>query len=230
MNKLNLPDVTLICADCLHAERAIAVLEHCQSVCNFGAVAFFTSLPCVYPHRIEIPHFDGLNDYSAFMLKKLGSYVTTSHIQVVQYDGWILNTDLWNPEWLNYDYVAPPFIQSTTLEDAAIGSGGFSLRSKALTDAVAKLLPPWDGQHSYDNSAGNNWGHEDGVISHRLRPALTDMGFRYITPKEAIKYAFGGNPYFFEERTFGFHGFWPKVSNQLTTPFTREQLRLYGTE
>jgi hypothetical protein len=161
---------------------------------------------------VAIQHFDGLNGYSAFMLKDLAGHIHTSHVQVVQHDGWIIDTSQWDPKWLLCDYLGPLFIQHQTLMSSSVGSGGFSLRSKALLDRVAELLPPKDGQHSYDGTPGNNWSHEDGVISCHLREQLVQSGLCFGTPDQAMRYAYGGNPWLFVAQTFGFHGFWPYLS------------------
>ena len=224
MPKLNLPTVTLMCVDCVSASRARAVLEECKSLCDFAAVKLLTSEPTDYEHAIPIEPLRSLNDYSAFMLKKLSLHFDTPHVQIVQHDGWILDPEAWDPEWLKLDYIGPLFLQHEALMESSVGSGGFSLRSKALTDAIEALLPPWDGEHSYDGSSGNNWGHEDGVISCHLRQTLLAQGFRYGSADQAIQYAYGGNRTFFAQKTFGFHGFWPKLAEfgyDLTKPAQR---------
>jgi Protein of unknown function (DUF5672) len=215
MNKLDLPTVTLVCADCVDTMRAVAVLEHCKDLCNFGAVKLLTSLDTDYPHE-KIPQLNSLNDYSAFCLKNLHRHIDTPHMLVIQHDGFVINPDAWQPHWLNCDYIGPLFLQETIITDQTMGSGGFSFRSKALMAACDELLPPWDGKHSYDFvDTGNNWGHEDGVITKHLRVPLMAKGFRFATVEDGALFAFGGNQHCYCATSFGFHGFWQEVVDRM---------------
>jgi hypothetical protein len=159
--KLQLPTVTLIIIDCLNAQRAINVLEHCKSLCDFGDVKLLTSIPIQYEHRIKIMPLNTLIAYSVFMLTKVNQYIDTEHLLVVQRDGWILNPQAFDNSWLELDYIAPLFVQYNH-----VGSGGFSLRSKKLMDNVALAMPAWDGtQKEADKIQQSLQYYEDGVIS-----------------------------------------------------------------
>jgi hypothetical protein len=86
--------------------------------------------------KIPDLNFDSFN---LFMIKDLYKYIDTPHYLIVQPDGYILNPELWNDEWLNYDYFGAPWptwILSDAYGKGAIGNGGFSLRSQFLTNLV----------------------------------------------------------------------------------------------
>ena len=198
--KLSLPTVTLFCADCAFVDAAIASIERCKSVCDFGAVKFLTSRSTSYPH-IEIAPLNDVVDYSIFMLKRSHEFIDTEHFLVCQHDGWIINPETWNPAWLGYDYIAPIFTQ-----EPRVGSGGFSLRSKRLMMAASKSLPGWDPTES-GTAALQAWVgcYEDGHISGTLR--YSNPHFSYAPVEEANKFAQGGNPdpAHFVAKPFGFH-------------------------
>ncbi len=214
---IELPSVTLFCADCYDVERAIKVLERCKSVCNFGAVKLMTSIPTDYPHRVEIPPIISHNGYSIWMLKRAHLYVDTPHFLVVQHDGFIINADAWEPSWLQYDYIGPLFTQDYS--PPLMGTGGFSFRSKKLQDYVNSRMPEWDGSDGDAQRLQAQIGsYEDGVISIRLRDELIKAGCVFAPVSEAIKFAQGGFPNtgnanpddrtYYCERPFGFHGGW----------------------
>ncbi len=212
-----LPHVTLLCADCVDAERAAKVLERCAEVCDFGAKVLLTSLPSASPDRVEIGHLGSLCDYSIFMLKEAHKHVRTSHVLVVQHDGWILNADAWEPEWVELDYVGPLFIHEHEIVHTSVGTGGFSYRSKRLMERVSELLPPWDGTPAGTDAMMNFLGsYEDGVISMRFRDQLVREGFKFATPDQAARFAQGGqnNLIYYVPRPFGFHGLWPNVNKE----------------
>lgn len=211
---LDLPSVTLLCADCIDAERAIAVLEKCKSLCNFGAVRLLTSLSTDYQHAVKIGSLDSICAYSIFMLKRAYLFVETAHVLVVQHDGWIINPDAWNPAWLGYDYAGPLFIHPHPISAMSVGTGGFSLRSKRLMVFVDQHVPAWDGSEESTTRVQAQLGSfEDGVISMNLRSRLVSAGFKFLSPGEAAKFAQGGQNdlKYYEPKPFGFHGQWNNI-------------------
>lgn len=76
-------------------------------------------------------------DYSRFMLHELADHITTSHVLVVQWDGFVRDGSRWQDQFLDYDYIGAVWPQ---FEDAhKVGNGGFSLRSKRLLDAIRQI-------------------------------------------------------------------------------------------
>lgn len=212
--KLDLPSVTLFCADCISVERVIPVIERCKALCNFGAVKLLTHLPTDYPHRIEISKLSTHIEYSIFMFKRAYQYIDTKHVLIVQHDGWILNTDAWNQEWLNNDYMGPLFIHKHPIDERSVGSGGFSLRTKRLMQFVSKNTPPWDGSPEEAQRIQKMIGaYEDGVISICVRDSLVNAGFKFATPLEASRFAQGGQNdiNYYTSLPFGFHGQWHNI-------------------
>jgi hypothetical protein len=209
--KLELPTVTLACADCIDNKRAEVILERCKSYANFGAVKLLTHFETDYPHRVPIKKLESLSDYSGFMLRELTHYVQTSHVLVVQHDGHVLNPEAWDPHWLYFDYVAPLWIHQHAVNNESVGSGGFSLRSKGLLELVAGMANPG---YFYSPAAG--WAHEDGVIAMGLRRALISCGMKFAPAHEAAKFAQGGqrDTAYYVERPFGFHGQWPNINRE----------------
>lgn len=214
--KIELPNVTLLCGDCVHIEFAIPAIERCKALCNFGAVKLLTSMPTDYEHRVEIMPLNSLSAYSTFMLKYAYQYVDTSHFLVAQHDGWILNPEAWDPAWLELDYIGPLFIHAHETGPRSVGSGGFSLRSKRLMQHVAGMLPPWDGTEATVKAAiAAATCYEDGYIAQVARPTLEAAGFKFGTPEQASRFAQGGNndPAYHVARPFGFHGLWSNIDH-----------------
>lgn len=215
-DKLALPSVTLVCADCIHIDYAIAAIERCKALCDFGAVKLLTSVETNYPHRVEIDHLGSLSDYSVFMLSRIHEYVDTTHMLVCQHDGWVLNVGAWSPEWLERDYVGPLFIHKHQTNEKSVGSGGFSLRSKRLMELVSRQLPRWAGNPDSTADLMRRAGcYEDGAITLTYRELILGAGMRYATPVEASKFAQGGNrdPAYHVVKPFGFHGLWTNIDH-----------------
>lgn len=199
--KLQLPDVTMICADGVNAHRAAKVIELCKTKADFGAIKLCTHLPVESEHRVEIMPLNSLIAYSIWCLTEMHKHIDTQFGLIVQRDGWILNPQSWNPIWLNYDYIGPLFVQHDD-----VGSGGFSMRSKRIMQAAAKRIGEWDGteQHAQFLQHNKARSYEDGVLC----LTMNDGSWKYAPKEEAGKFAAGGNPnpQYFYSQPFGFHG------------------------
>ena len=138
---LELPDVTLVCADTLnHALAARAIARCCERI-RYGSALFLTdALPpgIALPPGVETREIAPLASreaYSTLMLKGLARHVESSHALVVQWDGYVVNPDAWTGEFLACDYIGAPWPWGS--EGSRVGNGGFSLRSRRLLDALA---------------------------------------------------------------------------------------------
>jgi len=151
------------------------------------------------------------------MIKDLIKYVDTPYALIFQYDGFILNHDAWDDQFLDYDYIGGPWAHLGSLE---VGNGGFSLRSRRLIDWLATN---W-------REIGVPIDPEDVFISHFARPRLEQNGMTFAPTSVASRFSKEGN-----ERSvvwngeFGFHGItytdisrWldnrPEYQKQLTYP------------
>lgn len=202
---IKLPQVTLLIADDVNPKLARDVLNICQRGIEFGDVKLLTS------HNIEgavkIPPLTCLIDYSVFMLTRAIDYVKTDYCLTVQRDGFILNPNKWNNDWLRLDYIAPLFMQYDH-----VGSGGFSLRSRNMMGYIADRWDRWDGTNEHANRIQSTMGYyEDGVISFRYSKPRYELMF--ATLEQAADFGQGGNrnQSYFRDRPFGFHRTWQKI-------------------
>lgn len=206
--KLQLPTTTLLCVDCIDSKRAIRVIEHCKSLSDFGAVKFLSSIPTDYEHRVRIMPLNSLIAYSVFMLSRVHEYIETPNFLIVQRDGWILNTDSFDPKWLELDFIGGLYMQYDK-----VGSGGFSLRSKKIMEDVSKIVPHWDGTQKEADRIQKGLGYyEDGILS--LSPF--SKNYKIASLEQAANFSQAGNrnPIYFRERPFGWHRTWQEINFQ----------------
>lgn len=146
--KPNLNKVTLICVDCSRHAEAVAAIRKSMHECDFAAVKFLTD------REFEIEDIEVINilpirskeQYSDFMIKELYKYFDTEFCLIIQHDGYILNGESWQDEFLNYDYIGSPWLYT---DGKNVGNGGFSLRSRLLqiflaNDEFIKASDPED--------------------------------------------------------------------------------------
>ena len=86
---------------------------------------------------MRIPKIASIRDYNLFVLRQLNRYADTSHVLSIQTDGYILNPENWNKDWLQYDYIRAPWVKQPWNKNNRVGNSGFCLRSKRLLDATA---------------------------------------------------------------------------------------------
>ena len=149
--KINLPDVTLLSATSNEVEAAQLSMRISLHNINFGA----TKLLCSsnpekkYPdiEYISIPPLNSVDSYNQMIFQDLHKYFKTSHCLIVQADSFVVNSDLWDNEFLKFDYIGGPWPDkieinpnlTLDLKKNPVGNGGFSLRSRKLVETTAKI-------------------------------------------------------------------------------------------
>jgi Flp pilus assembly protein TadD len=193
---LSLPGVTLACVDTANHALALRALERSQAGVRFARAALLTdALPAglAVPAGIDIVPIRPIasrDDYSRFVLKDLVDHVTTPHVLLVQWDGYVVNPDAWDPAFVDCDYLGARWFWHTDGHD--VGNGGFSLRSRRLLQALRD--PRIDLVEA-----------EDLTIGRTFRDLLErEHGIRYGSAALADRFSYEaaypvGTP-------FGFHG------------------------
>ncbi len=193
---LELPGVTLLCVDTANHALALRAMALSSRGIRFGRTLMLTDavpegvdLPAGLEVR-AIPPLDSREAYSRLVLKGLLPYVTTPHVLLAQWDGFVVNAEAWDDAFLACDYLGAKWFW---YDDAMrVGNGGFSLRSRRLLEALQD--PRIDLVEA-----------EDLTIGRTFRPLLErERGIRFGTEALADRFAFEaaypiGQP-------FGFHG------------------------
>jgi hypothetical protein len=197
-----LPEVTLVCVDTVNYGEAIrAILESLKQIKPVRTI-LFTDIDHLQQdfEIIKIDTIRSKDEYSHFIVKKLGEYISTSHVLVIQADGYVLDGSVWTDEFLKYDYIGAPWLYP---DGRNVGNGGFSLRSLRLQeilmddDYIEYIYPEDEAigrlyRHYLEKKYDIRFAHED--LAHRFAYELHE-------PKQP---------------TFGFHGkFWPKYRPQV---------------
>lgn len=195
-NRPDLHQVTLVCIDCVNVPLAVQAMERSLAACRFARALLFTSQEVVpAPEGIEvirIPPIRSKREYSIFLVKQLPDHVATSHALVMQWDGYVTRPELWDPAFLESDYIGAPW--PADLSPYPVGNGGFSLRSKKLMQVLQDPSFPEDAIV-----------HEDQAICVHFRPRLeAEFGIRFAALDVASRFAH--ETVNAGKATFGFHG------------------------
>ena len=139
---------------------------------------------------VKIKKINSIKEYSNFIIYSLHKYINTSHIIIVQWDGFIINPSKWDLNFLKFDYIGAPFIPREDDKKYCrdlnngfytIGNGGFSLRSKRLLEAPSKYK-------LVDNHKFTNF-HEDGFFCVYHRSFLESKGYKWAPFEIANKFS-----------------------------------------
>lgn len=217
---LNLDNITIVVIDGQDdATKSFNALKYSCKDINFKKKLFLTSNPEKYDNSFcEIQKINKISykEYSKFCLFHLHEYISTDYALMIQWDGFVLNSNLWDKEFLKYDYVGAPWTASNVIATCfsntflhkafiennilyQVGNGGFSLRSKKLLKATAELYKDF-----YENYP------EDVIIGIVLRQQLEKRGLVFPDVETAAKFSCEENSVnnikLSTNSSFGFHG------------------------
>ena len=193
---LELPDVTLCCIDTRNHALALRALARSRDGVRFARALLLTdALPAgvAAPEGVDVvPGVDivAREAYSEFVLKSLLPHIATTHVLLVQWDGYVINPAAWDPAFLACDYIGAKWFWHD--DGMRVGNGGFSLRSRRLLEALQ------DSRIVLADA-------EDTTIGRTFRPLLErEHGIRFADEALADRFSFEaaypiGKP-------FGFHG------------------------
>lgn len=194
VERLALPNVTLVVIDCVNYARAKRAFDHCRFYCDFGDAKLLTHFDVIDPFVTKISPLRSIEAYNQFVIKELDRHFDTEHVLVAQWDGFVWKHTMWEQAFLEYDYIGAPWPEHETRGEQhrqhRVGNGGFSLRSKRLQ----KLLAEDDNIQATDN--------EDVVICQYQRPYLERAGIRFPSVEQAARFSCEGKLF----NAFGHHG------------------------
>ena len=176
---MKLSNVTICAIDSVQPDKAKAAIERSKRHIEFGGEVF-----------IDHMSINSKQAYSKFILQELHKHIHTDFVLIVQWDGYIINPDAWNDQFLEYDYIGA--VWPWHIEGRRVGNGGFSLRSRVLCELTASP----DFVYTNEN--------EDDQICHANRDFLEDQGMKFA-PEEIARY-FSFERELSNIKTFGFHG------------------------
>jgi hypothetical protein len=187
--------ITLCAIDCVMPKAASRALSLSSTHLIFDKVILFSDRDVEGEHDFQkIQKIGSIGSYNRFILSELAEYIDTDFILLVQWDGYIVEPNLWTNEFLKYDYIGAKWPQYTDKHD--VGNGGFSLRSRKLLEGVKSL-----------NINLRNSIPEDEVICRIFREKLENNYDIKFAPS-SIADIFSYEQSVSETPTLGFHGFW----------------------
>lgn len=177
MEKLKLPNVTLIALsgiDYQTKENLEAIKKSCEGI-EWGAVKY-----------VQQGDIVDINSWNKAVIYDLHNYIDTDFAMFIHGDGYIINSDAWRDEFLNYDYIGAPwplpkddYSYLTPKGELVRVGNSVSLRSKRLLTLPSHLGLEWRSYYGNTN--------EDGFLCVHNRDILKECGMKFA-PLDVAKY------------------------------------------
>lgn len=179
---INLDKITLIAFTSVKIPQTIKALEYSCKGIKFGAVKLVSDIkPDYLPEYITHEYcnkMSNIDEWNYATIYKLGKHIDTEFCILIHDDGFIVNPEQWQDEFLNYDYIGAAWglpnddfsYKDINGEVIRVGNS-VSLRSKKLIDLPVKLNLEWKSFHGYYN--------EDGFICVNYRHKYIENGCKF---------------------------------------------------
>jgi hypothetical protein len=205
---MKLNNVTIAAVAGAKAIETLKAIKYSMRELEFDRAILITPED-IQDDQVEIIKCEQLNyeQYNHFIVYRLHEYINTTHCLLVQNDGYVVNPDMWQDQWMQYDYIGAlwPMPQddfSFRDQDGNIqrmGNGGFTLRSKKLLCVAKELDLEWTQYYGFY--------HEDGFFCCHHRKTYESAGCKFAPIEVAAEFShetvveenYGKIP-------FGFHG------------------------
>ncbi len=132
--------------------------------------------------HVPIEPIAGRAAHNALTLDRLPEWTGCDVNLLLRWDGFVIDGRRWRREFAEWDYIGAPWPQMAQ----AVGSGGFSLRSRRLLNAVQRLRR--------DEPQADVETAEDLQICFKYRAALQAQGLRFPDAALAGAFACGRMP------------------------------------
>lgn len=193
--------VDLICVDGRESEQDVyvstkALMYSCKDI-KFNSVQLIaTGKPRIFNGSFTKVAPMSLKSYNKFMLNELHRFVKAPYCMLVQWDGFVVYPELWEDEFLNYDFIGAPWPPEwPQCKINRVGNGGFCIRSKKLIN-ICKDIP--------ESKMGNT--PEDNLICLNLKDEMVAQGITYAPADVAARFSWENpTPENRFGATFGFH-------------------------
>ena len=193
---MELNNITLLEVNCVDPMLGVKSLLYSSKDITFNRIILFSHIkPSNITDKIEFIQIPQLTytGFSKFVLHELYKYIDTEFVLSINDDGFVINPHLWNPEFLNYDYIGAPW--PGRVGTHRVGNGGFVLKSRRFLE--------WCKDIPYNDE------HDDWLVSITMHDHFESLGCKFAPVELAMTFSLELPIEECEHNlnnTFGFHG------------------------
>jgi hypothetical protein len=196
---INLDNITILNLNCVDPDIGVKAIKYSCREINFGKKMLVSHVnPKNITSDIEYVKTDFLdrNTINDFFFNNLNDLIQTEFVLSIHTDGFVIHPELWNDNFLNYDYIGAPWPPLPWCIRNRVGNGGFVLISKKFLSLLSKISRI--GSEHNDVSITNRY--YDFFINNGCSYAPLDIASKFSLelPIPEVKYSLSN--------CFGFHG------------------------
>jgi len=173
---LFLPKVTLVAFGSTNKVGMQKALEESCKGIVYGDVKLITQVKC-----------NSIDEWNKNIIYRLWEFIDTDYALLIHPDGYMIESDAWSDDFLDYDYVGSPWplpqddfsYRDINGKVQRVGNS-VSLRSKRILELPTKMGYPWRSFHGNTN--------EDGYLCVNMRHALEKDGVRFAPVEVAARF------------------------------------------
>ena len=137
--KKDLLNVDLISINCVNPQASVAAINYCQKFFNFGKSILVTHIEPSEYYNIELHQLEEKIDWNGYndQVLNLKQHSDNDFVMVIQEDGHIVNPNLWDDEFLKYDYIGAPLANRRKLDSDA------TRRAATISEKEPPQKPCW---------------------------------------------------------------------------------------
>ena len=202
MEKIKLDNVTLLALGSTKIQENIDALEHSIRGIDFGAVKFIShEKPANLPSTIEFEGYRGFGrisykEFSYYCIYRLVEHVDTDYMLMIHPDGFVINPDKWEDEFLDWDYIGAvwPIKEDAFIDPFGnhqrVGNGGFTLRSRKVLEIPQYENIPFEvNQGTFYKHMNAGSYNEDGNICVHNRHLFEKHGVKFAPIDVAVRFS-----------------------------------------
>lgn len=208
---IKLQQVTLISLATRDVDATGKALEYSCRGIEFGAVKLVSPYrPFNLPDYIQWEHvhsFLSINEWNHYVVYNLTDHVDTNYCILVHNDGFIVNPESWNPDFLNYDYCGSPWslqcaiaIQGGREQPLQRVGNSVSIRSKKLLELPSKINLEWKQFNDDSNEdtflSCHNWKV---MQEHDIKIAPLELAFEWGREEDLPEESHVDKPFVFHK-------------------------------
>ncbi|MCR5503125.1 MAG: hypothetical protein K6F53_08955 [Lachnospiraceae bacterium] len=172
--------------------ETVKAMKYSMRGIEFGdAVLISDRKPWFLPRNIRFSHTDKLDDIDKFNYKmtyELGSHIRTKYALIVHADGFVVNPEAWEEEFLSYDYIGAPWPLPQNDYAYRDGKGNIcrvgnsvSIRSARLMNYPSEHAVKWE--KVYDDMY-----NEDVFLCCHIRNEMEAEGMTWAPLETAVRF------------------------------------------
>lgn len=193
-------NVILVALGSTKITETIKAIRHCQKLVTFYDTIYLTDhiIDEENIRHIPVRNIPSIKDYQKFIINESPDIILSSvpdtfngHFLCINWDGFIINSESWTNEFLEYDYIGAPW----PWYDHKAGNGGFCLKSSKFMRLQKQICRNHKTKHN-----------EDEELCIVLRSIFEGYNCKYA--HKELAYLFSTEVGDIEKnRSFGFHDF-----------------------